>query len=283
MLYSDRMNLKHITDKQLLKDIKLLAERERKITSEFLQHLKEIERRKLFSEIGYPSLFKYLTKELGFSDPGAVRRINASRILKEIPEIQEKYEKGLLNLTHLSKAQEKFKMLNLKDSNRKKEILYAIEKTSTRDCEKVLEEMTRPNNVIPFIPQQTIAITIHLSEENFKLFEDVRDLLAHHKLNKNDLFGKIFTSAINDLKNKKFKTETKVPATSSKTRYIPTGLRKLIFERDKVCQKCGGTFALQIDHIKPFSLGGSTTQSNLRLLCRNCNQRARISSNLHLP
>lgn len=277
------MNLKHITDKQLLKDIKQLAEKERKITSEFLQHLKEIERRKLFSEIGYPSLFKYLTHELGFSEPGAMRRINASRILRELPEVQEKYEKGLLNLSHLSKAHEKFRMFNIKDSSRKKEILTAIERTSTRDCEKVLEEMTMPNNVIPFIPQQTIAVTIHLSKDNFKLFEDVRDLLAHHKLNKNDLFGRIFTSAINDLKSKKFKTDSKAPAKESKTRYIPTGLRKLIFERDKVCQKCGGTFALQIDHIKPYSLGGTTTQSNLRLLCRSCNQRARISSNLHLP
>ena len=29
---------------------------------------------------------------------------------------------------------------------------------------------------------------------------------------------------------------------------------------------------LQFDHIKPFALGGETTQSNLRLLCANHNR-----------
>ena len=30
------------------------------------------------------------------------------------------------------------------------------------------------------------------------------------------------------------------------------------------------------DHIKPWALGGETSEENLRLLCRNCNQRESI-------
>lgn len=277
------MNLKHITDKQLLRDTKSLVAQERKITAEILHHLKEIERRKLFSEIGYPSLFMYLVKELGFTHASAMRRIDASRLLKDIPEIQTKIEDGSLSLSHLSKANDKFKQDNITDKEFKKEILKAIENTTTRGCDKVLEEIIVPNS-LPFAPPPRVyPVTVNLSEENFKLFEDVRDLLAHCKYNKNDLFGRIFESAIGYLEDKRFKTNSKSAEKDSETRYVPAGLKKAIFERDKVCQKCGGKYALQIDHIRPYSLGGKTTKNNLRLLCRNCNQRARISSNLHLP
>ncbi|MGL1710492.1 HNH endonuclease, partial [Vibrio parahaemolyticus] len=39
------------------------------------------------------------------------------------------------------------------------------------------------------------------------------------------------------------------------------------------CQKCQSTHALQIDHCFPWALGGRTEFKNLRLVCRNCNQR----------
>lgn len=277
------MNLKHISDKQLLKDTKSLVAQERKISTQLLHHLKEIEKRKLFSEIGYPSLFKYLVQELGFSEAAAMRRIDGSRLLKDIPEIQEKLENGSLNLSHLSKATDKFKQENITDNAFKKEVLSAIENTSARGCDRVLEEIVLPNTLPILPPPKLYPVTVNLSEDNFKLFEDVRDLFAHYKFNKNDLFGKIFKCTIEHMENKRFKTKSKAAEKDSKTRYVPAGLKRAIFERDKVCQKCGGKHALQIDHIKPYALGGRTTKSNLRLLCRNCNQRARISSNLHLP
>ena len=39
------------------------------------------------------------------------------------------------------------------------------------------------------------------------------------------------------------------------------------------CENCGSVHKLEIDHRIPFALGGATSQENLRLLCRNCNQR----------
>ena len=41
------------------------------------------------------------------------------------------------------------------------------------------------------------------------------------------------------------------------------------------CVKCGNTKNLQIDHIKPFSLGGETKLKNLQILCKNCNSKKR--------
>jgi 5-methylcytosine-specific restriction endonuclease McrA len=58
----------------------------------------------------------------------------------------------------------------------------------------------------------------------------------------------------------------------SEKRFIPANLRRTIWKRDLgKCKNCKSTYALQIDHIKPFALGGMTEESNLRLLCRSCN------------
>jgi len=50
------------------------------------------------------------------------------------------------------------------------------------------------------------------------------------------------------------------------------GQRQRIMERDgHKCQFCGATENLEIDHIKPASLGGGNEDKNLRVLCQECN------------
>lgn len=56
-------------------------------------------------------------------------------------------------------------------------------------------------------------------------------------------------------------------------------LRHLVMKRDRFrCVLCGASPAvdpdceLEIDHIRPYSKGGPTVASNLRTLCRRCNQ-----------
>ncbi|HRK09352.1 MAG TPA: HNH endonuclease, partial [Pseudobdellovibrionaceae bacterium] len=69
---------------------------------------------------------------------------------------------------------------------------------------------------------------------------------------------------------------TQAPAKpATQTRYIPKNLRRKIqHEAQHKCANCGSQHALEIDHIQPFALGGPNTPTNLRTLCRNCNQRA---------
>ena len=56
--------------------------------------------------------------------------------------------------------------------------------------------------------------------------------------------------------------------------------KREVFSRDKTCQKCGTIHYLNFEHVRPWALGGNTTKENLRLLCRNCNQRERIKMKL---
>ena len=53
-------------------------------------------------------------------------------------------------------------------------------------------------------------------------------------------------------------------------------LRDEVYQRDgNKCCDCGSSHQLQLDHIFPFSEGGTTGKSNLRTLCRSCNLKKR--------
>lgn len=57
-------------------------------------------------------------------------------------------------------------------------------------------------------------------------------------------------------------------------RIIPTGTRKAVMDRDGfACVECGSDRFLSIDHIWPYSKGGTDALDNLRVLCRSCNSR----------
>jgi hypothetical protein len=91
-----------LSDSDLLIKTKTLVSEEKRITQEVLNHLEEIEYRKLYLEKGYPSLFEYCVKELNYSQGSANRRISAMRLIKNIPEAKEKLESGTVNLSTLT-------------------------------------------------------------------------------------------------------------------------------------------------------------------------------------
>ncbi len=59
----------------------------------------------------------------------------------------------------------------------------------------------------------------------------------------------------------------------SQSRYISVTTKKIVFTRDGgVCQCCRSTLDIEYDHITPFSCGGSSSPSNIQLLCMKCNR-----------
>ena len=101
-------NLKKLSNDQLLSQTKNLVQKERQINILVLQHLQEIESRKLYLDRGFSSLFEYTVKELGYSESSAYRRIKAMKLCKELPETKLKMAKGELNLCTASKLQTVF-------------------------------------------------------------------------------------------------------------------------------------------------------------------------------
>src|SRR5271156_5279734 len=99
------MNLKNLSDKAILNGAEKSAQAEQEATIHLLHHLIEIDRRRLFSALKYPSLFAYVVNELKYPEDRANRRISAARLLRDVPEIEEKVVSGDLSLTNMVLAQ----------------------------------------------------------------------------------------------------------------------------------------------------------------------------------
>ena len=77
-----------------------------------------------------------------------------------------------------------------------------------------------------------------------------------------------------NLKNKIKRMEGVITGKLKRRNFITDDVVVTVFERDDgKCGECGSINNLQLDHIIPFSRGGSDDAENLRLLCQSCNAR----------
>jgi hypothetical protein len=281
------MNLKHLTDKSLHSDTIKLVTREREVTSQILHHLKENDRRKLYSDHHCPSLFAYCVNILGYSESSAQRRIVAARLLSDLPEIESKLEEGTLSLTNISQANQFFREHEIKSLDEKKEILGAIENLTKKQCEKKLFEIS--GNEKPAretekrISKNKNKVTLILSDETMEEVEKLKALIGKN-LSMDELIKFMAQSTIQKVKKEKFKQTEKpksLPPENVK-RAVPAAVKREVYQRDQKCLNCGSLNNLNFDHRIPFAMGGKSNMENVRLLCSSCNQRSRIKMGLHI-
>ena len=275
------MDLKKLTDQSLHDGNMETAREEREVLTRMLHRLRETERRRLYSKYNCQSLFEYAVKFLQYSNDQADRRIKAMRILRDVPEIEEKISAGALTLTNLALAQKLF-TLEKKTGNeftleQKTEVLIKLENQTTRAAEKIVFEI-KPE------------LKPSRKELNFSDIEDdrlrekllqVKGLFAHkepnmtlpellHKLCDQELSKKNTVGRAPRVESKT--TVSRAPKIDSKAE-----IRRQVWRRDQgKCRKCGSRHALQIEHLQPKAVGGGFTLDNLCLLCRSCNQRSAI-------
>ena len=92
------VNLRTVSDQELVNRLKQFAKKEREYTHRVILHLAELENRRLFAELGYTSLYDYVTRGLGYSNASAQRRIVVARVIAAFPEVYECLETGKLSL-----------------------------------------------------------------------------------------------------------------------------------------------------------------------------------------
>lgn len=171
------MNLNHLNDAELLSQTQQLVQNERQLLTQILHHLKEVEKRKLFADLGYRSLFEYAVKELKYSEGQAGRRIQAIRMIKELPEVEEKIADGRLSLSNLSQAQSYFheSMKAAPDkrlkTSEKLQVLESLENKSAREGQKILIKL-HPQVALP--KERERPLTESHTEVRFVMTEDIK-------------------------------------------------------------------------------------------------------------
>ena len=97
-----------IPDQLLLAQTRQLARHEQALQILVLDHLREIEARRLHLTRGYGSLFDYVVHELGYTAAAAWRRIKAMRLCDQTNGARELLQDGSLNLSNAAQLQNLF-------------------------------------------------------------------------------------------------------------------------------------------------------------------------------
>ena len=97
-----------LSDRRLVQQLKELTAVEHQLEVVVIDHLRELERRRLYLSWGFSSLFDYATSELGYSEAAAWRRIKAMRLCGEVEGARERMRDGSLTLNSAALLQNAF-------------------------------------------------------------------------------------------------------------------------------------------------------------------------------
>ena len=124
--------LAHLSDDELLIEVRRLSELERQATAHLIASLVELDARRLYFAQGCSSLFTYCTQILRLSEHAAYGRIEAARAARRFPVVLELLADGAITLTgvgllapHLTPENHR-ELLNSARHKSKREVEYLV-------------------------------------------------------------------------------------------------------------------------------------------------------------
>lgn len=278
----------NISDQELESRFKILIVRERKILHLILQYTLEIERRKLYLKKAYPTLRDYLVKEIGYSGGSAQRRIDAIRLMNQVPELSSKIEDGKVNLSQIALLTQGIKQKESETQTKiapevKKEILKDLENKNGSESQRLVAQKLDLSFKKPEQRQiqkdESVHLSVTLTKEQYEKYLACQDFLGStlSQSNKNPNLANVLETLFDQYLYAKKKTQL-VTIADSKT--LTSAKRKEVFKKFPHCQykdpvtgrSCQSTFKLEVDHIQPRWAGGNHKMENLTLLCSNHNK-----------
>jgi hypothetical protein len=273
-----KINCRKMSNQELLSSAKGAVRREKELTAIVLDHLAEIERRKVYCQLGISSLFRYCVEVLGYSEAESSYRVNATRLVAVSPCAKKSIADGSLSLTAASKInrhlkeEQKVQHRPLLKSHVEK-IVNQAKGHSTRQLETMLNRISST----PVKKNERVELNERLLGKIDKLRK------VYGEGSELEILEMALDDKIVQLEQSKEKRKSKVK--SKNPRYVDRGNREAVRERSGGrCEyhspdsgrRCSARLHLQIDHILPLSQGGKTERANLRHLCFSHNQQAAI-------
>ena len=97
------MQLKSMSDDELLRRLSALLNKSRRVESELVAHIAELDRRDLYLGQACSSMFKYCTDVLHLSEAEAYLRIKVARASRAHPMLLDMLSDGRLHLSATAK------------------------------------------------------------------------------------------------------------------------------------------------------------------------------------
>lgn len=123
-----------INDEQLLENLSQLLRQDRGLEASLLEYIGELDRRKLYRERAYSSMYQFCLDELHLSEAMAYRRITVARAARRFPRLLGKIQNGELHLTGAAL------LAGHLEPHNERELLAAATHKSKRKIEQMLAE-----------------------------------------------------------------------------------------------------------------------------------------------
>jgi hypothetical protein len=130
-------SLAGLKNEELRTRFESLRQRESEVLADLVLHLSEIDSRGYYRDLGYSSMFSYLTQGLKYSEGAAQRRILAARCLRGHPEVYEKLRNGSLSLSAIGE------IVKVKAEEQARLLVAAVGR-SKREVERLVAEVMPP-------------------------------------------------------------------------------------------------------------------------------------------
>ena len=132
--------LKSISDDELLQRLSGLVQESRRVESELVAHIAEVDERRLYAREACSSMFTYCTEVLHMSEAEAYLRIRVARASRKYPVLLTMLEDGRIHLTGAAKLSP-----YLTEANREAVLSRAVHKSKAKIEELVAEISPKPD------------------------------------------------------------------------------------------------------------------------------------------
>ncbi len=176
-----------MNSEQLVTSLKKAVASERKIMGIVIDRIREVNRRRVYLEYHYPSLFAFLVGEIGYSNASAQARIDAAKLGDEIPSVITDIKDGSLDLSRVGlvakavrqkvasggevKTEDKAQLLEMVKDKTEAQAQVIVAKTLDIKIEQTEKKK--------FQQDESVRLEMTLSKEEMELVLRAKELMSH--------------------------------------------------------------------------------------------------------
>jgi hypothetical protein len=286
--------LRSLSDSELVERLPALVQTERHAMADVIEHLVEMERRRLYLRHAASSLYRYCIDRLGYAEDAALKRHRVAKLALRLPQVLDELRAGTIHFTglfllsqHLTESNAAALLGEARGRSRR-QIEHLIAHWFPRPDVPASLELGSParsgagrishGRLEPLSPSR-LRVEFSARAELHEKLEKARELLSH-AVPGGDL-GEVFERALDALieqeTRKRFGAgkDRKPRKLKMGARHVPVEIARAVWERDQAqCtfvdgegHRCTERRFLTIEHRTPFAHKGPPTFENLCLLC----------------